>query len=87
MKNISIESAKVHIELDFTLKGSVAEGTVESNVSEVRSSFFVTSGDPDDEVKKVVRLAKQGCFAESMVKNPVKLSSTINVNGKEIDIS
>ena len=87
MKNISIESAKVHIELDFTLKGSVAEGTVESNVTEVRSSFFVTSADPDDLVIDVVKLAKQGCFAESLVKNPVKLSSTINMNGSEINMS
>ncbi len=87
MKNISIESAKVHIELDFTLKGSVAEGTVESNVTEVRSSFFVTSTDPDDLVIDVVKLAKQGCFAESLVKNPVKLSSTINMNGNEINMS
>ena len=72
MKNVGIESAKVHIELDFTLKGSVAEGTVKSDVSEVRSSFYVTSGDPYDKVREVVRLAKQGCFAESMVKKPCK---------------
>ena len=86
MKNVSIESAKVHIELDFTLKGSVAEGTVESNVSEVRSSFFVTSGDPDDKVKEVVRLAKQGCFAEKMLQAAVPLTSTIELNGENFSI-
>ena len=87
MKNVGIESAKIHIELDFTLKGSISDGTVESNVNEVRSSFYVTSDDPDDVVKDVVKLAKQGCFAESMVRNPVKLVSTINVNGNEINMS
>jgi hypothetical protein len=87
MKDVGIESANVHIELDFSLRGSVIEGTVESNVSEVRSFFSITSNDPESLVREVVKLAKQGCFAESMIINPVNLSSTIILNGNEIVMS
>ena len=45
MKEIGIKSAKVHVEMDYYLKGSVMDGTVENGITEVRSYFDVESDD------------------------------------------
>ena len=45
MRKVGITSAKVHVELDYYLKGSVKQGTVENKVTEVRSDFTVESKD------------------------------------------
>ena len=43
MRKIPIGSAKVHVEMDYYLSGSVLAGTINSGVTSVRSDFEVTS--------------------------------------------
>ena len=75
MKEIGIRSAKVHVEMDYYLKGSVADNTVENGVTEVRSFFDVESEQQEEDLIEVIRLAKKGCFAENLVKTAVPLKS------------
>jgi len=82
MKKLSIKEARVHVEMDFFLTGSVLAGTVESGVTEVRSEFDVSSDEPEEEILNVIRLAKRGCFAESLVGTAVPIKSTLTLNGK-----
>ena len=86
MKKISITSAKVHIEFDYYLKGSVMKGTVENGVTEVRSLFEVESDEQFESVIEVIKLAKQGCFAESLVQTAVPIQSNFRLNGKAVKI-
>ena len=83
MKKLPISSAKVHVEMDYYLAGSVLAGTVNSGVTEVRSDFEVTTDAPDDEILNVIRMAKRGCFAERLVETPVPVKSTLKLNGAE----
>ena len=87
MKKVGISSAKVHVELDYYLKGSVKKGTVENKVTEVRSDFEVKSKELDNKVLEIIKITKQGCFAENLVKNAVPLKSSCILNGKEIDVT
>jgi len=86
MKKVGITSAKVHIEFDYYLKGSVMKGTVENGVTEVRSHFEVESDEQDESVIDIIKLAKQGCFAESLVQTAVPIQSTFRFNGKVVRI-
>jgi len=86
MKGIEIKSANVNVELDYFLQGSVIKGTVNNSVTEVRSYFEVDSEETEDKVKEVIKLAKQGCFAESLVRNAIPLVSTCLLNGNEISV-
>ena len=86
MKEIGIDSAKVHVEMDYYLKGSVMDGTVENGITEVRSYFDVQSYHSTEELIEVIQLAKKGCFAESLVKTSVPLNSICSLNGSEINI-
>ena len=83
MKKLPIGSAKVHVEMDYYLSGSVLAGTVTSGVTEVRSHFDVTTDAPDEEILNVIRMAKRGCFAERLVDTAVPVKSTLKLNGQD----
>ena len=83
MRKLTIKKARVHVEMDYYLSGSVMAGTVNSGVTEVRSEFDVSSDEPEEDIAYVIRLAKQGCFAERLVETAVPIKSTLILNGKE----
>jgi hypothetical protein len=59
--------AECHVELDWFLEGSVLRGTVNSVATQCRTRFIIDSPESEEDVLRIVRLAKQGCFAERMV--------------------
>ena len=83
MRKLTINSARVHVEMDYYLSGSVLAGTVNSGVTELRSQFEVSSDEPEEDITYVIRLAKRGCFAERLVETAVPIKSTLILNGKE----
>ncbi|MFQ5915357.1 MAG: OsmC family protein [Nitrospinota bacterium] len=83
---LPLKSAKVHVESDIFLGGSVLKGTVFSGFSEVRTHFELESDAPEEKLKSLVRNAKRGCFAENMVQTAVPLKSKYTVNGKEVEV-
>ena len=84
MRKIVIDEARVHVEMDYYLSGSVLAGTVTSGVTEVRSEFEVSSSAPEADIAYVVRLAKNGCFAERLVETAVPIKSTLTLNGRQV---
>ena len=83
MRKLSIREARVHVEMDYYLSGSVLAGTVSSGVTEVRSEFEVSSDEAEEAIAEVIRLAKRGCFAERLVETAVPIKSALKLNGKE----
>ena len=83
MRKIAIIKARVHVEMDYYLAGSVLAGTVNSGVTEVRSDFEVSSEADEEDIAYVIRLAKRGCFAERLVETAVPIRSTLKLNGNE----
>ena len=87
MKGLGIKSARVHVEMDFWLSGSVLRGTVSSGWRGARTHFELESDEDETALLEVVRLAKAGCFAERLVEDAVPLQSTFTLNGRRLDIS
>lgn len=82
MMKLKFRQASCRVEMDYFLKGSVLKGTVESGCSETRVLFRVDTDEPDQErVNMLIRNAKRGCFAESMIRESVHVRSTVEVNG------
>jgi uncharacterized OsmC-like protein len=81
---VVVDRADCTVEIDYFIRGSVLRGDVEAGATACRSHFVVDSGAPADVVEKVIRLAKQGCFAEKLVETAVPIHSTFEVNGSEI---
>ena len=79
----TIVRAECEVEFDFYLEGSVLRGTVRSGARERRTRLHIDSPVPEEVIERIVRLAKQGCFAEQMVKAAVPLTSSYVLNGVE----
>ena len=82
----NIVHAEVHVEMDWFVRGSVLANTIESGASECRTHFKVESKDSQDDLLRVIRLAKRGCFAEQMVQKAVPLVSTFELNGAVVEV-
>ena len=86
MTKTSFEKAACRVEFDYFLKGSVLKGDVNSGCRMVRTHFKVESSDSEEKIANIIRLAKQGCYAEQMVQAAVPLTSTVELNGKNLEL-
>lgn len=86
MTKTPIRKAKCRVEFDYFLRGSVLKKTVNSGCTAVRTHFTVESEHPREKVLDLIRLAKQGCYAEMMIQSPVPLTSTVDLNGERISL-
>lgn len=78
-----VTKASCRVELDYYLRGSVLAGSVESGCTACRTHFTLDSPESEEDIENIVRLAKQGCFAEQMVQTAVPLESTYVLNGQD----
>ena len=81
-----VTGASVRVEFDLYLGGSVMAGTVAGGATAVKSHLTIDSPEPPEEIARLVRLAKQGCFAEQMIRRAMPLISTYVVNGQETTV-
>ena len=83
MMKIEIQKASCKVEMEYFREGSVLKGTVHSRWTQVRSFLNFDSEAPSERLSLLIRNAKGGCHAESLVKYPVPIHSKVVVNGKE----
>jgi hypothetical protein len=83
----TIDRAECTVEFDWFLEGSVLQGTVNAGTTQCRTHFLIESPESNEDILTIIRLAKRGCFAESMVQTAVPLLSTYVINGKESHVS
>ena len=82
LMKLKFQQASCRVEMDYFLRGSVLKGTVESGCTETRVLLRVDTDEENQErVNLLIRNAKCGCFAESMVKASVPMKSQVEVNG------
>jgi uncharacterized OsmC-like protein len=86
MMKISFTKAKCRVAFDWFVKGSVLRGDIQSGATAMRSHFTVESDAPKEDVLKLIRNAKRGCYAEGMVSTAIPISSSVELNGENIDI-
>ena len=83
----TIDRAECTVEFDWYLEGSVVRETVSAGATECHTHFVIDSPESEEDVQKIIRLAKRGCFAENMVQTSVPLVSTYVINGEESPVS
>ena len=82
MMKLKFKQASCRVEMDYFLRGSVLKGTVESGCTETRVLLRVDTDEENHErVNMLIRNAKRGCFAESLITGSVPLKSQVEVNG------
>lgn len=86
MMKMTVTKASCKVRLRRFLGGSVLKGTVYNRWEGVDTDLAVESDAPPEKLAHLLRNAKAGCFAEALITQPVKLNSTIEVNGKPFRI-
>ena len=82
MMKLQFQQALCRVEMDYFLRGSVLKGTIESGRTETRVTLRVETDETHQERgDMLIRNAKRGRFAESMIKNSVPLKSFVEING------
>jgi hypothetical protein len=59
-------------------------GDIDAGPLGCRYRLVIESPESREDVAELVRLAKQGCFAEQTLLRPVAIESTVVVNGTEL---
>jgi hypothetical protein len=85
MMKLKVKKAKCHVEMDYALGGSVLKGTVKANWHGISTSLEIDSDDPLERIVALVRNAKGGCFAESLIVNKVPLKSSVTLRGETVE--
>tara|TARA_B100001559_G_C15893119_1_gene346152 strand:- start:27 stop:296 length:270 start_codon:yes stop_codon:yes gene_type:complete len=83
MMKIEIRKASCKVEMEYFREGSVLKGTVHSRWTQVRSFLSFDSDSPEERLSLLIKNAKGGCHAESLVKYPVPIHSEVVVNGEK----
>ena len=86
MMKIAVKKASVKVRFRKFLGGSVLKGTVYNRWDGVDTHLAIESDAPQDKLAHLIRNAKNGCFAEGLIVQPVPLNSTVEVNGKPFPI-
>jgi hypothetical protein len=86
MMKMKVSGASCRVVLRKHLGGSVLKGTVFNRWEGVSTHLKFDSDEPAERLAHLVRNAKAGCFAESLVTQQVPLHSRVEVNGKPFDI-
>ncbi len=86
MMKLKVDKASAKVRFRKFLGGSVLKGTVYNRWDGVDTHLSLESDAPPERLAHLIRNAKNGCFAEGLITQPVPLNSTIEVNGKPFEI-
>jgi hypothetical protein len=86
MMKMKVTKASCKVRFRKFLGGSVLKGTVFNRWDGVDTHLSIESDEPADRLAHLIRNAKNGCFAEGLITQSVPLNSTLEVNGRPLDI-
>ncbi len=87
MTKTEITKAECRCDLDVYLDGSVLKGTYAAHVAGFRTHLILESPAPPEAIARVIRLAKQSCFAEQLILHAVPIESTYELNGEKTELA
>ena len=85
MLGVTIDKARMHIEVNWRITGSVFQQTRAADVRSVETHLQIDSDSDPKLVAAALRNARGGCFAGQAIKNPVDLIETAVLNGDNFD--
>ena len=86
MMKLKVTKASAKVRFRKFLGGSVLKGTVYNRWDGVDTHLSIDSDEPRERLAHLIRNAKNGCFAEGLIVQPVPLNSTVEVNGEPLHI-
>ncbi|MFQ5860391.1 MAG: hypothetical protein ACE5IG_02425 [Dehalococcoidia bacterium] len=85
MLKVNIGKVRAKVKAHYRLEGSVMRGDRRAWLDSVQTVFMVESTDEPEQVARVVRVAKNGCFARQALLHPVSMEESILLNGRPLE--
>jgi hypothetical protein len=86
MMKVSVNKARVHVAMRNKQEGSVLQGTVKASCLGIETRLELESDEPRERVAAMVRNAENGCYTMQALLEPVRLTSTVTLNGTSLPI-
>jgi hypothetical protein len=83
-RKIEIKSVKGTGKLNLTLRGSVIQETLKADATSIEINYAIESDAPADMITRVLKVARNGCWARAMVRVPIE--GTVMLNGKPLEV-
>lgn len=86
MTKLKISSMRLEQSMRFSMSGSMLAGTMQCSVVGLSQRLIIESDEPEDQVRKMVRMGKQTCYIHSALANPIPTTTNVELNGSALDI-
>lgn len=86
MRRVEIKKIKGKASVFFERTGSVALGTIEALVPRVETYYEIDSDADPEEIAKVLRVARAGCWVRQAVATPTSFEDHVTVNGQPLNV-
>ena len=86
MTKLKVASMRLEQSMRFSMSGSMVAGTMQCGVVGLSQRLIIESDEPEDQVRKMVRMGKQTCYIHSALANPIPTTTEVELNGSALDI-
>ena len=70
----------------FTFSGSVRNNSLEGEPDHFNVDVSLESDEDPEELRQLVALAHQSCYAENSLRNPVPVNTSHELNGDPLEV-
>ena len=85
MMKVVLDHARVEVRGQFAVEGAVLAETIQARCDGITTTIRVTSSAPQERVASLIRNAENGCYMIQTIRNPVTATTTVELNGAELD--
>lgn len=87
MLKANLKGVRVRTRMSWVSEGSVMAGTISSRCLGVESHLEVDSDDDPALIAALIQNARGGCYAEAALTQPLEVTATASLNGKQLDVA
>jgi hypothetical protein len=86
MLKIGFTDAQVQVRVHWRTHGSVLKDTVKVDCTGIELDLDIVSDEPADRIARLVKTARDGCYAESVISAPISATAKLTLNGHMVEV-
>src|ERR1700694_1386414 len=85
MLKANLRGIRVQVRIGWEQSGSVLAGTQKARCTHVDTDLEIDSDEDEALIASVIHNAKDGCYAEVALREPIEIRSKVTLNGHGLD--
>jgi len=83
---LNVKSIRIKQVTRFFMKGSALAGTLRGGALGLESVIEVESEEPEEKIRHLIKMGEQTCFTLQSLVNPVPVTTTVQLNGRPLNL-